>query len=74
MAKREVKIREDEEYITLNVLLKITGLISTGGEAKWFLSENDVYVNGEKENRRGRKLYRNDVVKASGSEFIVKQL
>ena len=72
MAKREVKIREDEEYITLNVLLKITGLISTGGEAKWFLSENDVYVNGEKENRRGRKLYRNDVIKASGSEFIIK--
>ena len=74
MAKREVKIREDEEYITLNVLLKITGLISTGGEAKWFLSENDVCVNGEKENRRGRKLYRNDVIKASGSEFIIKQL
>ena len=74
MAKREVKIRDDEEFITLNVLLKITGLISTGGEAKWFLSENDVYVNGEKENRRGRKLYRNDVVKAKGSEFVIKQL
>ena len=72
MAKREVKIRDDEEFITLNVLLKITGLISTGGEAKWFLSENDVYVNGEKENRRGRKLYRNDVVKAKGSEFVIK--
>jgi len=72
MAKREVKIRDDEEFITLNVLLKITGLISTGGEAKWFLSENDVYVNGEKENRRGRKLYRNDVVKAIGSEFVIK--
>ena len=74
MAKREVKIRDDEQFITLNVLLKITGLISTGGEAKWFLSENDVYVNGEKENRRGRKLYREDVIKASGSEFIIKQL
>ena len=72
MAKREVKIRDDEEFITLNVLLKITGLISTGGEAKWFLSENDVYVNGEKENRRGRKFYRNDVVKAKGSEFVIK--
>ena len=32
MAIREVKIRDDEEYITLNVLLKITGLIQTGGE------------------------------------------
>ena len=72
MAKREVKIRDDEEFITLNVLLKITGLISTGGEAKWFLSENDVYVNGEKENRRGRKLYREDVIKANKDEFVIK--
>ena len=44
MAKREVKIRDDEEYITLNVLLKITGLIQTGGEAKWYLNENDNYT------------------------------
>ena len=72
MAKKEVKIRDDEEYITLNVLLKITGLIQTGGEAKWFLIDNDVYVNGEKENRRGRKLYRKDVIKANKDEFVIK--
>lgn len=72
MAKKEVKIRDDEEYITLNVLLKITGLIQTGGEAKWYLNENDVYVNGEKENRRGRKLYREDVIKANKDEFVIK--
>ena len=71
MAKRIVKIRDDEEYITLNVLLKITGLIQTGGEAKWFLIDNDVYVNGEKENRRGRKLYRKDVIKANKDEFVI---
>ena len=72
MAIREVKIHDDEEYITLNVLLKITGLIQTGGEAKWFLANNDVYVNGEKENRRGRKLYRDDVIKANKDEFVIK--
>ena len=72
MAIREIKIHLDEEFITLNVLLKISGLISTGGEAKWFLANNDVYVNGEKENRRGRKLYRNDVIKANKDEFIIK--
>ena len=71
MAIREVKIREDEEYITLNVLLKITDLIPTGGMAKIFLAENDVYVNGEKENRRGRKLYRGDIVKANNAEFVI---
>ena len=72
MAKREVLIREDEQDITLNVLLKITGLISTGGEAKFFLANNDVYVNKELENRRGRKLYRNDVIKVNQDEFIIK--
>ena len=72
MAKREVLIHEDEQYITLNVLLKITGLISTGGEAKFFLANNDVFVNGEKENRRGRKLYREDVIKTNKDEFVIK--
>ena len=71
MATRRVKIRKDEEYITLNVLLKIMDLIPTGGMAKFFLAENDVYVNGEKENRRGRKLYRGDIVKANNAEFVI---
>ena len=71
MAARRVKIRKDEEFITLNVLLKITDLIPTGGMAKIFLAGNDVYVNGEKENRRGRKLYRGDIVKANNAEFII---
>ena len=71
MAIRQVKIREDEEYITLNVLLKIVDIIPTGGMAKIYLAENDVYVNGEKENRRGRKLYRGDIVKANNAEFVI---
>ena len=71
MATKEIELRKDEEYITLNVLLKITDLIPTGGMAKIFLAENDVYVNGEKENRRGRKLYRGDIIKANKAEFII---
>ncbi|WP_297238622.1 S4 domain-containing protein YaaA [uncultured Faecalicoccus sp.] len=50
------------EYITLQQLLKACDIISSGGEIKDFLYENEVYVNGERENRRGRKLYKNDVV------------
>ena len=71
MAKEAIKIRDDEEYITLNVLLKITDLIQTGGMAKIFLAENVVYVNGEAENRRGRKLYRGDVISFKNREFII---
>ncbi len=72
MAIREVKIRADEEYITLNVLLKITDIISTGGMAKIYLQTTDVYVNGEKEDRRGRKLYRGDIVRAENTDFVIK--
>lgn len=59
------------EYITLQQLLKIENIISSGGEAKYFLSSNEVFVNGELENRRGRKLYPNDVIKVSGKEFKI---
>lgn len=59
------------EYITLQQLLKIEDIISSGGEAKYFLAENEVFVNGEKENRRGKKLYPGDIVKVLGKEFKI---
>lgn len=59
------------EYITLQQLLKIEDIISSGGEAKYFLANNEVYVNGELENRRGKKLYPNDIIKVSGKEFKI---
>ena len=72
MATKEIKLRKDEEYITLNILLKIADIIPTGGMAKIYLAENDVFVNGEKENRRGRKLYRGDIIRAEKTEFLIK--
>ena len=56
------EIRFDSEYITLGQLLKMTDTISSGGMAKWFLSEHEVFVNGEVDQRRGRKLRHNDIV------------
>jgi len=60
------KILFDTEYITLGQLLKMTDTISSGGMAKWFLSEHEVYVNGEVDQRRGRKLRHDDVVNIPG--------
>ena len=51
------------EYITLQQFMKLSGIVSTGGEAKLRIKEMDIVVNGEKENRRGRKLYPGDKVK-----------
>jgi ribosome-associated protein len=50
------------EYITLDALLKATGLAAGGGDAKAQIAAGDVTVNGEPELRRGRKVRIGDVV------------
>lgn len=57
-------------YITLGQLLKYIGLIDTGGQAKVFLQQTDVRVNGQKESRRGRKLMVGDTVSVAGHKTI----
>ncbi len=51
------------EYITLDALLKASGLVSSGGAAKILIAEGGVRVNGEPETRRGRKLRAGDEVR-----------
>ncbi|MCQ2741950.1 MAG: S4 domain-containing protein YaaA [Bacilli bacterium] len=64
MEKKTVQITT--EYITLGQMLKFADIISNGGEAKAFLSMNEVKVNGETDSRRGRKLRPGDVVEVIG--------
>ncbi|MDE5715179.1 MAG: S4 domain-containing protein YaaA [Anaeroplasmataceae bacterium] len=66
---KQIKIHSD--YITLQQLLKMENVISSGGEAKYYLSINKVYVNQELENRRGRKLYPNDKIVIDEKEFVI---
>lgn len=63
---KEIKI--DTEYITLQQFLKLENIISSGGQAKRYLLENIVYVNGVKETRRGRKLVKNDYISFDGND------
>lgn len=59
----------EESFITLGQVLKYVNLISSGGMAKWYLSEFTILVNGQSENRRGKKLYPGDTI-----EFVDDQL
>lgn len=60
------------EHITLGQFLKLANILDSGGMIKQFLQEQGVLVNGEKEQRRGRKLYPNDVVEIdNGESFVV---
>ena len=69
--EEEILINDSKEFITLNEFLKLVNIISTGGQAKWYLQENEVYVNDELENRRGRKLYPGMKVRVEGSTFLI---
>jgi ribosome-associated protein len=55
--------------ITLGQLLKLSGLIGSGAEAKEFLQTEQVWVNGEPEVRRGKKLALDDVVRVGELEL-----
>lgn len=65
------KVAIYSEYITLGQFLKLKGIITGGSDAKSFLLKEQVLVNGAKEDRRGRKLYRGDVIKVLKSEYII---
>lgn len=60
------------EYITLGQLLKLANIFESGGMIKGFLQEEGALVNGERDHRRGRKLYAGDVVEVeSAGSFLV---
>lgn len=64
-------VKINTEYITLQQLLKMENIISSGGEAKFYLADNHVLVNNETESRRGRKLYPNDIIVVGEEEFVI---
>jgi ribosome-associated protein len=66
---REVAIRGD--MIRLGQLLKLADVVDGGGEVKDYLAEVDVYVNGEREDRRGRQLHPGDIVRTGDDELHV---
>ncbi|WP_186576857.1 S4 domain-containing protein YaaA [Aquibacillus kalidii] len=56
----QIEIKTD--YIQLGQFLKLANVLETGGMVKLFLADYEVKVNGELENRRGRKLYPGDQI------------
>ncbi|WP_409293492.1 S4 domain-containing protein YaaA [Peribacillus sp. SCS-37] len=68
------EIQIDTEYITLGQFLKAADIIQSGGMAKWFLGEHEVFINGELDDRRGRKLRDGDQVDIPGQgKFLIKR-
>lgn len=58
-------------FIELDKLLKRENLATSGGEARYLISEGLVMVNGLVETRKRKKLYTNDVVFFNGTQLRV---
>ena len=57
---KEIAIHTD--YIKLGQLMKLAGWIQNGSDAKMYLAEGWVRLNGEIANQRGKKVYPGDEV------------
>ena len=65
----EIKIRD--EFIKLGQALKLAGVVEDGVEAKYAIQDGLVQINGEVDQRRGRKVYEGDVITFEDQEIKV---
>ncbi len=65
------KIVINTDFIKLDALLKYSGMVLTGGEAKLLIQDGEVLVNGEVCTMRGKKIRSGDIISCSGSEIEV---
>ena len=59
------------EFIKLQDLLKLAGMVYTGGEAKVLIQDGAVTVNGAVCTQRGKKHHPGDTVCFGGKELAV---
>ena len=66
-----IKLKED--YIKLGQALKAAGLVDSGVEAKFVIQDGLVYVNGNVELQRGKKLVDGDIVEFEGNKIKIEK-
>ena len=60
------------EYITMGQFLKANDYINSGGEAKFFLFNNNCRLNKERCQERGKKIYKGAIIKIKDEIYEVK--
>ncbi|MCL2046150.1 MAG: RNA-binding S4 domain-containing protein [Oscillospiraceae bacterium] len=66
----QISIRD--EYIKLDALLKYASIVSTGGEAKMLIQNEEILLNGEICTIRGKKIKAGDIVRYGNQILIVR--
>ncbi len=59
------------EFIKLESALKLSNAVSSGGEAKALIQDEQVMVNGEVCTMRGKKLYPGDKFSFQGQLYMI---
>ena len=62
----------ENEFIPLNNLLKLLGLVHTGGEANQRIDAGEAFVNGIVEKQRRKKLRTGDKVEFNKTTIVIK--
>lgn len=65
-------IKIDTEFIKLSQLMKMASLVQSGGEAKQFILDGLVIVNGEVCTQRGKKLYKDDIIEFDQQQYVIR--
>jgi ribosome-associated protein len=65
----EIKIETD--IIKLDSFLKWAGIASLGSEAKFYIKNEDIKLNGEVETQRGKKLVKGDIIEFNNESYKI---
>ena len=65
------KVKINTEYIKLEQLMKLAGIVGSGSDAKYIISVGKDSVNGQVELQRGKKLRPGDNVEFEGKKYTV---
>lgn len=57
-----IKVPINTEYIKLQQLIKLSGIVGQGSDAKMLIADGKVKVNGETALERGKKIRVGDIV------------
>lgn len=67
--KETVKI--NTQFIQLQSFLKFKGIVETGGQAKKFIQDGIIRVNGEVCTARGKKIRPGDIISAFAVDYEI---
>ena len=71
MEKQNFELKNNEEFIELNKILKLKQIAQTGGHAKILIEDGLVQVNGEVEFRKRRKMRKGDLILVEGIKIAI---